>query len=473
MSEAAPRTRFAPSPTGALHLGSVRTALFNWLAARAGGGHFVLRCEDTDAERSDPALLERLHANLAWLGLGPDEGPLAGGAYGPYCQSERDAFYREALARLDAGGHTYPCYCTREELADMRRRQLAAGEPPRYPGTCRHLDAGERAEREAAGRSAAIRFRVPDAGEVAFDDRVLGRQVTRLGDVGDFIIARSDGSPAFFLANAVDDAHMAITDVLRGEDHLTNTPRQLLLLEALGLAAPRYGHFGLILDRDHRPLSKRRGGATLDELRAAGFRPEAIVNHLARIGFAPGTDALMDGPSLAAAFVPGGVAHGGACHDPAALAHWQRKAVDALDAGALWRWLEDARPPDAVDPPVDGPRFAEAVRPNILCPADAWAWAARLFDPEAGPDDRARAEIAAAGPTLFRSALAVGEPAPAEDFRGWAAAVGRAAGVGGRALFRPLRAALTNAVDGPELATVVPMIPEAIRRQRLAACAAD
>ena len=473
MNEPPVRTRFAPSPTGALHLGGVRTALFNWLFARARGGRFVLRCEDTDAERSDPALLEALGSHLDWLGLAPDEGPLAGGDHGPYCQSGRGAVYRDALGRLAAAGHTYPCYCTREELAEARRRQLAAGQPPRYPGTCRHLDAAQRAEREAAGRSPAVRFRVPDEGEVAFDDRVLGYQATRLADIGDFIVARSDGAPAFFLANAVDDARMGITDVLRGEDHLANTPRQLLLLAALDLPAPRYGHFGLILDQDHRPLSKRRGGAMLDELRERGQRPEAIVNHLVRIGFAPGSDELLDLAALAGTFAPERVAHGGACHDEAALAHWQRRAVDALDADALWQWIAEARPADATELPVPGPRFAAAVRPNILYPAEAWRWAARLFDPEAEPDADARAEIAAAGPTFFRVAAAVESPAPSEDFRGWAKAVGAAAGVRGRDLFRPLRAALTNAVDGPELAAVVPMIPASIVYRRLAECAAD
>ncbi len=467
------RTRFAPSPTGALHLGSVRTALFNWLDARARGGTFVLRCEDTDAGRSDPALLEALQAHLEWLGLAPDEGPRDGGEHGPYCQSARAPSYRDALERLADAGHTFPCYCSRAELAEARRRQLAAGQPPRYPGTCRHLGARERREREAAGRRPAIRFRVPDTGSVAFDDRLLGRQVSDLADIGDFIVARADGSPAFFLANALDDAHMGITDVLRGEDHLTNTPRQLLLLEALELPPPRYGHFGLILDAERRPLSKRRGGAMLNELRDAGVRPEALVNHLARIGFAPGSDALLGLTALARRFIPERVARGGACHDPAALAHWQRRAVDGLDADALWAWIEAHRPSDARELPVSGSRFAAAVQRNVLYPGDAWEWAERLFDPDAEPNATARTEIAAAGPLFFRQARAVAEPAPTEDFRGWAQAVGRAAGVSGRHLFRPLRAALTNSVDGPELASVVPMIPAWIVDARLAACAAD
>ncbi len=468
------RTRFAPSPTGALHLGNVRTALFNWLHARGHGGRFILRSEDTDAERSADTSLTALTEALAWLGLSVDEGPEEGGPYGPYRQSERSALYDDALGRLQDSGHAYRCYCTREELAEARRRQLAAGRPPRYPGTCRDLDAHERAEREAAGRVPTIRFRVPDEGSVMFDDLVLGPQTARLREIGDFIIARSDGSPAFFLANAVDDAAMAVTHVLRGEDHLTNTPRQLLLLDALGYGRqPRYGHFGLIMDMDGRPLSKRRGGAMLDQLRDQGYRPEALINHLVRIGFAPPGDGIIDLDALAGAFDPARVAHGGARHDATALDGWQRQALEGLDADALWEWMAVAEPDDAIGLPVAGPVFAAAVRPNVLFPGDGWHWAQRLFDPDAEPDDAARTEIAAAGPGFFRSALAVQEPAPTADFGAWAKAVGAAAGVKGRGLYRPLRAALTNAVEGPELGAVVPLMPPDLVAARLRACAAD
>ena len=468
------RTRFAPSPTGALHLGNVRTALFNWLYARGRGGRFILRSEDTDAGRSADTSLTALTDALAWLGLSVDEGPEEGGPCGPYRQSERCRLYGDALARLQEGGHAYRCYCTREELAAARRRQLAAGRPPRYPGTCRDLDAHERGEREAAGRVPTIRFRVPDEGSIMFNDLVLGPQTARLREIGDFIIARSDGSPAFFLANAVDDAEMAITHVLRGEDHLTNTPRQLLLLDALGYERqPRYGHFGLILDMDGRPLSKRRGGAMLDELRQRGYRPEALINHLACIGFAPPDPGITELDALAAVFEPARVAHGGARHDATALDGWQRRALDRLDPDALWEWMAIGAPDDAITLPVAGPVFAAAVRPNVLFPEDGWRWARRLFDPATEPDSEARTEIAAAGPGLFRSALSVQDPAPTDDFGAWAKAVGAAAGVKGRGLYRPLRAALTNAVEGPELGAVVPLIPADLVTARLRACAAD
>jgi len=471
MSKPQVRTRFAPSPTGALHLGNVRTALFNWLYARAHGGACVLRSEDTDATRSDEAALGAVEDGLAWLGLDMDEGPSTGGQHGPYRQSERQALYRDCLDHLLAAGQAFHCYCTREELAAARERQLAAGQPPRYPGTCRDLDAEARGARAAEGRVPTIRFRVPDSGSVTFDDGVVGRQTTRLAGVGDFVIARSDGGPAFFLANAVDDAHMGITHVLRGEDHLTNTPRQLLLLEALGLPAPAYAHFSLLLGGDGRPLSKREGGATLEQLRQTGYLPAAVLNHLARIGFTPAEAGVLSPPALAQQFDLDRVAHGGARHDPVALDRWQRLVLDSLDNAAIWAWLAAARPADAVALPVSGPAFAAAVRANVLFPEQGWAWAWRLFAPEATPDADAGAEIAAAPPELFHAALRITEPAPGADFRGWARAVGSAAGVKGRGLFRPLRAALTNAVEGPEMGAVVPLLPETLIQQRLRSAA--
>lgn len=473
MSGALVRTRFAPSPTGAMHLGNLRTALFNWLFARHCRGAFLVRSEDTDAERSDERHMARMLDGLGWLGLDWDEGPDGAAARGPYRQSERLGLYRGYLDALLAADLAYPCFCTREELAAARHRQLAAGQPPRYPGTCAGLSEAERDERRRAGRPATLRFRVPDTGSIAVEDLVHGHRRYVLADIGDFVIARADGVPAFFFANAVDDALMAVTHVLRGEDHLTNTPRQLLLLAALGLEPPAYGHFPLILGDDGRPLSKRHGAASLDDLRHTGHRPEAVVNHLVRLGYRPGPDTLMDLDALAAGFDLGRVGRAAARHDPQALEGWQRRAVESMDGGALWAWLQEHRPDDAVDPPANGELFAEAVRANVVLPADAWCWARRLFDDAAEPDAEAGREIAAAGPVFFRAAAGVDDPSPAEDFAGWARAVGRATGAKGRTLYRPLRAALTGTVEGPELGAVVPLMPEALVYARLRRSGAD
>lgn len=467
MTDSTVRTRFAPSPTGALHLGNARTALFAWLYARGHSGAFVLRSEDTDADRSEADHLDRLMGALRWLGLDWDEGPDVGGPHRPYVQSGRRQRHHDCLQRLLEADHAYPCFCTREELAQARRRQEAAGEPPRYPGTCAGLDETEQARQRAAGRSAVIRLRVPESGESGHDDLVHGHLRTSWRTIGDFVIAREDGSPVFLFANAVDDADMDITHVFRGEDHLANTPRQLLVLEALGLPAPAYGHLPLVLGANGRPLAKREGSASLADLRERGYRPKAIVNHLARIGFTPESGDLLPLGELAARFGLDHVGRAAARHDPQALDHWQKLAVEALDDTTAWHWIDSHRPPDAVELPVDGLVFTAAIRHNTLLPEDAWHWAGRLFAPGADPDEEAREEIGRTGGAFFEQALAIDSPSPAEDFRGWAKAVGGATGAKGRGLFRPLRAALTGALAGPELHAVVPLIPPEIVRERL------
>ncbi len=474
MTAATVRTRFAPSPTGSLHLGNARTALFNFLFARHYQGAFVLRSEDTDRERSDPGLLASIRGDLGWLGITCDEGPDIGGPFGPYRQQERDAHHRQLLDGLLRDDRVYPCYCSREELAEARRRQVAAGQAPRYPGTCAGLSAAERRAREQDGRQPTLRFRVPAQGEVGFDDLVHGRQRFRLADIGDFVIARGDGTPAFLFANAVDDAEMAITHVLRGDDHLANTPRQLLLLEALDRPAPAYGHFGLLTNREGQPLSKRDGAATLGELRDLGYRPEAVCNHLARIGQAGLPTDLLDLRSLAEAFDLARVSRGPAAHDEATLDAWQRRVVDTLDTRDWLAWAESASG-HSLDLVADGTAreaFAATVRPNVLLPWEAAQWARRLLDPEYPPDEAAVAEITAAGSALFEHALELDEPDPVADFAAWTKQLAAVAGVRGRGLYRPLRAALTGALAGPDLQGVAQVLGRERLRARLAAAAA-
>ncbi|HET7369399.1 MAG TPA: glutamate--tRNA ligase, partial [Gammaproteobacteria bacterium] len=297
------RTRFAPSPTGLLHLGNVRTALFSALAARAGGGDFVLRVEDTDAARSRPEWIEALLDDLRWLGVEWAEGPDVGGSRGPYRQSERAAIYNDHFKRLIDVGHAYACFCTPAELAASREAQRAAGQPPRYAGTCANLSKVEIEAKRQSGVPAALRFRVPAGIELRFDDVVRGPQTFVSDAIGDFVIRRADGTPAFFFCNALDDALMGVTHVLRGEDHLANTPRQMLLLEALDLTAPRYGHLGLLVGDDGAPLSKRHGSASLHDLRERGVLPGAVLNYLARLGHHYADDpGHADFAALAAAF---------------------------------------------------------------------------------------------------------------------------------------------------------------------------
>lgn len=298
------RGRFAPSPTGPLHLGNARTALLAWLAARSARSSFVLRVEDLDAARVRPGLEARILEELRWLGIDWDEGPDVGGPAGPYRQSERRAGYAAALDRLRAAGRAYPCFCSRAEIARASQAPHGTGDDgPRYPGTCRGLTAGEVAAR-GARRAPAWRFRVPE-GAVAFDDAVRGRcSFDVAAETGDFVVARADGVAAYQLAVVVDDGAMGIEEVVRGDDLLSSTARQLLLYQALGLAAPRFAHVPLLVGEDGARLAKRHGAVSLGELRARGADPLRVVGVLAALSGWAGTGArvaareLVDGFAL-------------------------------------------------------------------------------------------------------------------------------------------------------------------------------
>ncbi|TAM56350.1 glutamate--tRNA ligase [bacterium] len=281
------RVRFAPSPTGSLHVGGARTALFNVLLARRLGGKAVLRLEDTDETRSVSGSEEGLLADLAWLGLTFDEGPANGGPYGPYRQSERLPVYADIARRLIETGHAYRCYCTPAELDAERRRQLAEGiKAPRYSGRCRTLDEAARAAFTREGRAAVVRFAV-EPGETVVQDLVHGEVRFDHHHLGDFVMLKSSGWPTYNLAAAVDDATMDITLVMRADEHLPNTPAQLMILAALGLRPPRYAHVPLILNAEHQKLSKRHNTVGVGEFRTQGILPQALVNYLAFLGWTP------------------------------------------------------------------------------------------------------------------------------------------------------------------------------------------
>jgi glutamyl-tRNA synthetase len=459
-------TRFAPSPSGRLHLGNARTALFNYLAARAGGGRFVLRVEDTDAGRSDEAMFERALDDLEWLGLHWEEGPDVGGPSAPYRQSERLEIYAAALAELAAAGFSYPCFCTPEELSVARRAQLAAGRPPRYAGTCAALSPEQAAARRAAGQMPAIRFRVPQGRRVEFDDLVHGLQRFDTDDIGDFVVRRADGSAAFFLSNAVDDARMGITAVIRGDDHLANTPRQILLLEALGLPVPRYGHLPLLLDASGAPLSKRAGAVSLHQLRCRGFLPGAICNYLLRLGHVCDRDGWLELEEAPAHFSLAGASRSPAHFDEAQLLHWQREAILRASTEELARWLGSRleRLPDLERRQA----FIEAVRGNLMFPEDADLWLLVIDGEDLAPDARSASELRGAGEPFFaRAGEAWARCAP--DFKAWTRATTEATGRKGAALYMPLRAALTGRTHGPELAPIVALMRPGSVERRLAA----
>jgi glutamyl-tRNA synthetase len=282
------RVRFAPAPSGSLHVGGARTALFNWAYARHFHGAFVLRVEDTDASRATEESMRGLMDVLGWLGLTWDEGPDAGGRFAPYRQSQRYELYRAAAESLVRAGRAYRCYCTPEELDQRRKAALAAGRPPGYDGRCRLLGDVDRAKYEGEGRPHAMRFWVRD-GQTSFHDLVRGDVAFTNSDIADFVIVRSDGSPTYLLANAHDDSAMEITHVIRGEDLLSATPRQLMLYDALGVhTPPKFAHVPLIVGGDRHPLSKRHGHTAVEHYRAEGYLPEAMVNYLALLGWSFG-----------------------------------------------------------------------------------------------------------------------------------------------------------------------------------------
>ena len=279
------RVRFAPSPTGELHIGGVRTALFNWLFARHHKGRFILRIENTDLLRSQEDFTRSIIENLKWLGLNWDEGPEVGGEYGPYFQSERLNIYREFADKLLREGKAYLCYCLPEELEVKKKKMQEKGIPPVYDGRCRSLSQEERRRFEREGRKPTFRFRVPQVGVIKVKDLLRGEVSFDSKLIGDFIILKSDGTPTFNFANVIDDALMKITHVIRGDDHLSNTPRQLLIYDALGFEPPYYAHIPMILGKDGSKLSKRHGATSVSYYREKGYLPWAVVNYLALLGW--------------------------------------------------------------------------------------------------------------------------------------------------------------------------------------------
>ena len=456
-------TRFAPSPTGALHLGNARTAFFSYLWARKTGGRFILRIEDTDVERSEDRFRTALLEDLAWLGLDWNEGPDVGGPSAPYRQSERGGIYQNLFGKLQSEGLTYPCYCTPQELELSRKLLRMSGKPPRYAGTCRDLGAAQRAAREARGLVPALRFRVPAGRMIEFADLVHGPQRFQSDDIGDFIIRRDNGSAAFFFCNAVDDSMMGVTHVLRGDDHLANTPRQILLLEALGLRRMQYGHVGLLTGADGAPLSKRHGDTSVRDFRERGFLPDALLNHLFRLGHTPDVDEYLPLAQMPQAFRPDHLGRAATRFDEVQLIHWQKASMARASTEKVRAWLARA----VTGPPgADMDAFAELVRNNVVLPEDARGWAGAAWGDLAALPEQERRVLEDAGPAYFTAALRAYDES-AGDWKLLTSKLKDATGRNGAALYRPLRVALTGQQHGPELAPLLKLMPPGLARARL------
>jgi len=434
-------TRFAPSPTGALHPGGLRTALFSWLLARGEGGRFLIRIEDTDGERSDLTTAEGQLDDLAWLGLDADADPVR--------QSDRALEHAARLDALIASGRCYRCFCSRERLEELRHQQAAAGAPPRYDGRCRDMDESERTALLAAGEPSVWRMRTHGVGTIKVQDMVRGEVAFEVADIGDFVITREDGAPVFLFANAVDDSDMGITHVLRGDDHLSNTPRQVLILKALELPVPVYGHLPLVVDGDGRPLSKRDASVAVGALRADGLLPLGLANLLFRLGHHEASGELLDLATMAERFAPEHLGRAPARFDAEQLAHWQGLALRELDESAWLAWaharLGDEQP--------DDDELLLMLRPNVQNGASLRDWVSAMSGALA-PDEAARAALVEAGCSFLAQAREY-LPEQGGDLGAWLDTLRATTGQKGRALFMPIRAALTGRADGPELAKVL------------------
>ena len=472
------RVRFAPSPTGQLHVGNARTALFNWLLARGQNGTFILRIEDTDLERSTRESEQAILDDLRWMGLQWDEGVDVGGPYPPYRQTERMQSYVDHTNRLLAEGKGYYCFCSPETLDAHRKAQLAAGLPPKYAGTCRHIPADEAARRKAAGEAPVVRLKVPEGRSVTFNDVVRGEVTFHTDVIGDPVLVRSDGIPAYNFAVVIDDALMKVTHVIRGEDHISNTPRQILLYEAFGYTPPVFAHLSLVMGPDHAPLSKRHGATSVKEFRDKGYLPEALVNYLALIGWSPGqNEELLPADELARRFRLENVAHSAGVFDEDKLA-WANRHYLKLCA------------PDRLSSLAE--RYLRERGQIVGELAAAVARVARVGAAEHGGVGRSPAAARrsprhgvhfSAARRLANSDLAkeLREPAPPpwharspkssrtcarlvdkETFRAAANRVKDRTGLKGKALFHPIRTILTGAHEGPELDLIVPAIERAV-----------
>jgi len=471
VTDAPVRVRFAPSPTGWLH-GGARTAYFNWLFARGHGGAFIVRVEDTDIERSSHESETGVLDDLRWLGLTWDEGPDRGGPHGPYRQSERLALYRERAELLMNRGFVYPCFCTDDELAERRARATAEGRPPHYDGHCRAMSPAERETARRSGRPESLRF-IVEARDWVLDDLVRGEVRFPAGMVGDFVVLRSNGLPTYNFACVVDDGDMRISHVIRAEEHLSNTLRQLMMFDASGETAPRYGHVPLILNADRTKMSKRAGEAAVavGDWRRAGYVPDALLSYLALLGFHPGDDReILSREELIEAFTLERVGRSGSVFDPDKLRWTNAHVIHHASGRQLREWAAEFLPAEAVVMPDAAlETLLELVRGNLTTLADlpgelvSFVGDSYAFEPDASAaldDSAAKARCARLADDLDALAEWSGE-----GFKSALLSLGRRDGIKGRDLFQPVRAALTGRTHGPEL----PAIAEWLGRERCTA----
>ncbi|MBI4831935.1 MAG: glutamate--tRNA ligase [Candidatus Lindowbacteria bacterium] len=463
------RVRFAPSPTGHLHIGGARTALINWAFARQEGGTFILRIEDTDIERSTEESFGSILTSLKWLGLEWDEGVEKGGEYGPYRQSECFHLYQSDGERLLKSGDAYYCYCLPEELEERRKLALKEGRPPGYDRRCRSLSASQKDAFSRDGRRPVVRFLVPENQAIVVDDIVRGRVSFGPGIISDFIILRADGRPTFHFANVIDDLRMRITHVIRGEDHLSNTPRHVLLYRALGAEPPQFAHLSLIMGPDGARLSKRHGATSVEEFRANGYLPEGLLNCLALLGFSPpGGEEVFALEDFVRNFDLSTLGKSAAIFDRGKLdwingTYIRKIPLDRLRELCI-PYLTKAGYEISKYSEGAFTEIIESLRGNLSVLPDCVEEAAPYFKPIdalMATDAReflksspaAQAVIAA-----FAEELRKRESLSAPDVPQIGKAVQKATGAKGKDLYMPIRIAISGRLHGPELAKMLPIL---------------
>ncbi|NIR43011.1 MAG: glutamate--tRNA ligase [Gemmatimonadetes bacterium] len=454
------RTRFAPSPTGELHLGNARIAVLNWLYARHTGGRFLLRIEDTDIDRNLPGAEEEILGSLRELGLDWDEGPDVGGEHGPYRQSERTKIYREYADRLLAGGSAYRCYCTPEELEARKQRQLKRGEPPGYDGRCRDLSQEEERRQQERGIVPSLRFKTPDD-EVVVSDPVRGAITFDGSEFGDFVVMKSDGPPTYNFAVVVDDISMEISHVIRGAGHLANTPRQLMIYRALAAEPPVFVHVPHVLSPDGSPLAKRHGARSLQDYLDEGYHPDALINYLSLLSWSsPSGDEVLTPERLIGEIDLARIGTSDVRLDPDKLEWLSGEHIRRMGPEDLADKLIEHLGADALPDGPKGPAgVAAALRERITTFQEAEDYLPQLDPPRPMEWDHPALE-ALQGPEVVALLEAVRDAlADLDEWTGEAAmaavrAAGKSVGVRGRDLFMPVRAAVTGTTQGPELVDV-------------------
>lgn len=459
------RVRYAPSPTGHLHIGNARTALYNYLFARSQQGQFIVRIEDTDLKRNIEGGEASQLEFMAWLGMDWDEGPDRGGSYGPYRQTERLALYDTYVQQLLDEGRAYRCYCTEERLAQEREEQMEQGVMPKYSGRCRSLSAEQAAKLEAEGYEASIRFQVDESKAYAFEDMAKGTVTFEAGSSGDFVIVKKDGIPTYNFAVVVDDHLMEITHVLRGEDHISNTPRQLMIYEALGWEPPTFCHMTLIVNEQRRKLSKRDESIIqfIEQYRDLGYLPEALFNFITLLGWSPeGEEELFTREELIAQFDVDRLTKSPAVFDTNKLRWMNHEYVKKADPARIVQlalpYLQRA---ELIPAQLDEAReqwvstLVGLLQEKLTHVSDIVALSALFFEDELTYEDDAKQVLAEeSAPVVLKSFLQQvmqADALTAEDIKAMIKAVQKETGYKGKALFMAIRAGLTGQTHGPDL----------------------